>query len=319
VKICLGDIFSEPASVFVLPCATDGTLKDFAASTRRQRRLPEPPTRIALGHLHVSTLKRRGSSGRYLVYAGVRDENGSSSKILLAIGRALGSLTASDRQIRSIATPLLGTGAGRVSLRPAVSALVNGFRETAANGVTLSLCAPRLDTHTRLATWYQRSIPKWRDPPRVFISYSQGKKQSPWVGELQRWLRRNRIEARLDRSHLRLTATLSSWMDEQFAWAQKVIVVSDETYARKADTRTGGVGYEIGIIERELASRPDTRKYLLVVRSDNQVTGTPHCFKDRLFLHCPANVDTGQVFNRILGELYEVDTPTPLGQAPLIV
>jgi hypothetical protein len=46
---------------------------------------------------------------------------------------------------------------------------------------------------------------------------------------------------------------LQQWMSNELSMADKVLVVCDEVYKRKADGRLGGVGWETMIIQGDIA------------------------------------------------------------------
>jgi hypothetical protein len=254
---------------------------------------------------------------RRLAYVAARDEKGSSPEVLHTIGLRLGKLTTIDTTVKVIAAPLLGTGAGRVPLISAVQALTDGFRVFAAPDSLLSLCVPRYDSFRKLTEWYSKLQVSSRPALRVFLSYNQAT-QSPWVQGLHEFLRGQGIDARVDVWDLKMMMDLNDWMSQEIALADKVIIISDEAYAKKADNYEGGVGEETRAIEADLKSSKFSDKYIGVVRSDSVDTGTPAYLSRRFMIHCCSDEHTAADYQKILKQLYgDSRVPPPLGKRPL--
>jgi hypothetical protein len=89
-----------------------------------------------------------------------------------------------------------------------------------------------------------------RRPIRVFMSYAHSSPEhKKWVETLGTFLRHNGIDARLDTWHLRSGMDISQFMANELALADRVIIISDEKYADKADGRIGGAGWETMLIQ----------------------------------------------------------------------
>ena len=316
IKVLNSDVFSERAGLAVLPCATDGTLKDFARKTREELKLPKPPTQLSIGSLRLYKLADLDLPVRRLAYVAVRDRKGSSPEILRTVGLRLGELAAKDRRIDVISAPLLGTGAGHVPLVPAIEALAEGFRERAPEQASLTLCAPRSSTFQKVKKWLSVSSIRWRRPLRVFLSYNKAT-QSAWVKDFCDFLRRNGVDARIDQSELKLTMKLKAWMREEIARADKVVIVSDPVYARKADRMEGGVGYETSIIKRELRRRVRVEKYLVIVRAKDLESGTPRYLEGRYVRLQKSGDPTHRIFAQLLKDLRDPRTRPPLRRPPV--
>ncbi len=91
-------------------------------------------------------------------------------------------------------------------------------------------------------------------PPRLFVSYSwttpaYKDRVRDLAGELRSaW----DLDVRLDQWHLRTGEDPFHFMESEIVAADKVLIVSDAEYARKADGRTGGAGTEAQILTPEL-------------------------------------------------------------------
>lgn len=84
------------------------------------------------------------------------------------------------------------------------------------------------------------------DSPKAFISYSRTDADHIRVVELAEELVESGVDVVLDEWHLQEGQDLYAFMEQAVTDPEmdKVIVISDEEYARKADEREGGVGTE---------------------------------------------------------------------------
>jgi hypothetical protein len=126
-------------------------------------------------------------------------------------------------------------------------------------------------------------------PPRVFVSYSHSSPEhEEWVTTLGEFLRENGVDARLDAWHLRRGVDLAQFMTNELTLADRVVLVSDEKCAEKADGRVGGVGWETMIVQGDIARlSPESTKYLVVVRSQKVDDGLPQYLKTNFVIHWP--------------------------------
>jgi hypothetical protein len=147
-----------------------------------------------------------------------------------------------------VSSPLLGAGAGRLRSEVVVDSLRRGFVDKASPNATLTISILHKQVYDRFVG--EALASGGGAPLRVFISYTGGSDDRIiWVEKLAHFLRNAGIEARLDRWHLMLGSDLPQWMANELKLADKVIIVSDERYAEKADGRLGGVGWETMLIQ----------------------------------------------------------------------
>jgi hypothetical protein len=64
-------------------------------------------------------------------------------------------------------------------------------------------------------------------------------------------------------------------MEQAIATSDFVIVICTDKYAKRADNREGGVGYESTVITGQMAEDILTNKFLPVLRSGTYKTATP--------------------------------------------
>jgi hypothetical protein len=113
---------------------------------------------------------------------------------------------------------------------------------------------------------------------------------------------------------------LPQFMTNELTLASRVVLVSDEKYAQKADGRVGGVGWETMIVQGDIAQQPpDSNKYLVVVRSTSIDDGLPRYLKTKFVIHWPN--ETAEERNRqtLLRELYDVIKAPPIGPKPVFL
>jgi tetratricopeptide (TPR) repeat protein len=113
------------------------------------------------------------------------------------------------------------------------------------------------------------AVPK--GAPRVFLSYSwaEGETHKAWVLALAVRLRTLGIDARLDRFRLSLGKpgeSLPQFMEREIREAYRVVTVLTPQYARLADDRDGGVGYEHDIFTGFMLAG-EKERFVHIIRS----------------------------------------------------
>ena len=104
--------------------------------------------------------------------------------------------------------------------------------------------------------------------PRVFVSYSwTSDGHAAWVMDLASRLRTDGVDVILDRWDLLPGQDKFVFMEKMVSDASvdKVIVICDGRYARKADAREGGVGTESTIISQQIYEQSDARRFVAVI------------------------------------------------------
>jgi SEFIR domain len=95
-------------------------------------------------------------------------------------------------------------------------------------------------------------------PPKAFISYSwSSQKHAEWVLQLARELVENGVNVVLDKWSLKEGHDAIEFMEKMVADAdiKKVIVVLDQVYATKADSRTGALGLKLKSFQQKYTTR----------------------------------------------------------------
>jgi hypothetical protein len=306
VKVTLGDMFDGPSDLIVLPCSTVGTVNRSVALRLVHYGIPNPPEELELGEILTTPFVGGENIAQFAAFAASVEGIHSSPDAIIAIGEALGRFTVAEASVRSVFAPLLGAGAGGLDPEVALSALRRGFVSAAARGAALTIHVLRQELFERLKV--ARTHQSVRRQVRVFISHTSGSNaQLAWVKELALFLIENDIQARLDCLHLRKGMDLPQWMCNELSQADKVVVVCDEQYKRKADGRLGGVGWETMIIQGDLARLPpDSTKYQVVVRSQALDDGLPLYLKTRYAFHVPQSSKIQSFADELLRELLDL-------------
>jgi hypothetical protein len=225
-----------------------------------------------------------------------------------SIGRTLGKFTTQQSSVRVIAAPLLGAGAGGLQSEKVIAALRDGFLSTAESGTSLVVHVLHQIVFDRLRGNRTNLKGSPSQPLRVFISHtSSTPDQQEWVKQLALYLIDRRIQARLDKFHLRRGMDLPQWMCNELSLAQKVIIVCDENYKQKADGRLGGVGWETMVIQGDIANLPpDSTKYQVVVRAEDINSGLPLYLKTKFAFHAKLSDPADSFRQELVKELLEL-------------
>ncbi|SPA23992.1 SEFIR domain-containing protein [Cupriavidus taiwanensis] len=120
--------------------------------------------------------------------------------------------------------------------------------------------------------------PDMNPAPKLFISYSwSNTAHEQWVIELAESLVESGVEVLLDKWDLREGHDAIAFMEKMVAdpAIKKVAMICDETYARKANGRDGGVGTETQIISKNVYENSSQEKFVAVLAS-RDAEGKPH-------------------------------------------
>lgn len=124
--------------------------------------------------------------------------------------------------------------------------------------------------------------------PTVFISYSwDNAEHKTWVRRLAGDLRAQGIDAWLDQWEVQLGDDVTEFMERGVSQADYVLLVCTEEFARKANERHGGVGYEQAIVTANLLNSQPTRgRFVCVLRQGTPSSALPRYMQARLWVDC---------------------------------
>lgn len=121
-------------------------------------------------------------------------------------------------------------------------------------------------------------------PKKVFISYcwtnDEYKKN---VLKLAEWLRSKGVDVILDQWDLKPGDDMNAFMEQSIKKADKVLVLCNKEYVKKADSRSGGSGIETSIITPDVYGKIRQRKYIPIVVDSFKVM--PTYLKGRLAIN----------------------------------
>jgi len=128
--------------------------------------------------------------------------------------------------------------------------------------------------------------------PKLFISYSWADAEhEQWVVDLATELRESGVDVILDKWDLREGHDAVAFMEQMVTNPDinKVAIVSDETYAAKADGRAGGVGTETQIISRKVYENQAQEKFVAIVseKDENGKPFIPTYYDSRIYIDLP--------------------------------
>jgi hypothetical protein len=146
--------------------------------------------------------------------------------------------------------------------------------------------------------------------PKLFISYSwSNPEHEQWVVDLATQLRESEVDVILDKWDLREGQDTIVFMEQMVTDQEinKVVIISDETYAAKADGRNGGVGTETQIISKEVYDKQDQGKFVVVVAEKNDL-GKPYLptyYKSRIYIDLSDAGRYSENFDKLLRWIFD--------------
>lgn len=151
-------------------------------------------------------------------------------------------------------------------------------------------------------------------PPSVFISYSHDSAEhKEWVLDFATTLRNRGIDAILDQWDLKPGDDLPHFMETQLDSADYILMICTEKYVEKANTGSGGVGYEKMIITSNLLSKIDDNKIIPIIRQQG-TNSTPTFLRTKLYINFSKDKDTEYNLDELLRTLLKA----PLYEKPEI-
>jgi len=159
--------------------------------------------------------------------------------------------------------------------------------------------------------------------PKLFISYSwSNPEHEQWVITLATRLRESGVDAILDKWDLKEGYDSISFMEQMVTdpTITKVAIISDKTYADKADGRAGGVGTETQIISREVYEKQNQSKFVAVLptKDESGKAYLPAYYKGRIYIDLSEPERYAENFDKLLRWIYDkpLHIKPELGEAP---
>lgn len=319
IQLIRGSIFDSKCDLIIIPC---NNLGGVTASVEKQlalNNLPYISNRANAGDILFYENFGSFSNSSVIGYAASVDVNkgSSSEKILRQVMRRIKNYC-QEQSLTKVNTPLLGTGAGGLSVKTSYNIMKEEFENI--SNIMLYIYAYIEDAYIELAD-VNRQIPNNHiKNPRVFISYTGTDiSNRNWVKNFACKLRESGVDARLDIFHLKPGYDLPQWMTNELLMADKVLLICDKYYADKADSRKGGVGWETMIIQGDMLSKQEQNKYIAILRDNDVDHSLPLFVRSKYALNWADQSQADKEFNNLLLYLFDCDIEPPLGEIPLFI
>lgn len=156
--------------------------------------------------------------------------------------------------------------------------------------------------------------------PTIFISYSyDDDEHKEWVLQLAARLQvEGGVNVILDRWHLRKGQDKTHFMETSIVRSKFVLVVCTPEYARKANERIGGVGYEAMIITGKLAQDILQAKFIPVLRAGEWDSALPTWLLSRIGTDLKGDPYSEEQYEDLVRELHGAHLKPPsLGPKPV--
>lgn len=310
-----GSIFDEKCDLLVLPCDSNGGLSNWVRNEVFENDLPAPNQSIPFGNILFVETNAKYEKSEYVGFAASVDEVTVSSGLNAISNILLQIIRYADQKSCSIINlPLLGTGVGGLTHQDAVTVyreVLQGFK------ATVNIYIPDLQLAKTFSYDTEEhavdSIIEYENP-RVFISYSW---DSPdikvWVYELANKLCESGINARLDRFHLTPGMDIPQWTTNELIKSDKVLLICDEYYSEKADTRRAGVGWETMLIQGDVMLQGDVNTKYICVACGEFDKNIPIYMKSKLGMK---KEDIDNNFKGLVELIFDIDVAPNVGEVP---
>lgn len=155
--------------------------------------------------------------------------------------------------------------------------------------------------------------------PRVFISYSwENETHKRWVCDLAGKLRRHGIEVILDQWHLKLGESLPKFMETSINESDYILIICTPVYKMKADSRTGGVGYEENIITAGALYDNNSTKFIPILRTGKWREAAPLWLLGNVYADLSGDPYSEEDYLNLLSTLHNYSKKAPpVGKFPI--
>lgn len=160
-------------------------------------------------------------------------------------------------------------------------------------------------------------------PPKIFVSYSwSSPEHQEWVLELSQNLMEDGIDIVLDKWELREGSDSHSFMERMVndESVTKIIMIIDEKYTNRANSREGGVGTESTILSNELYTAKGKNKIVAVIAEPN--AEKPTFYAGRIHVDLSNQNKYAEEYEKLVRwayDKYEYEKPKKLGTPPSFI
>jgi|SRR5579859_594249 len=148
--------------------------------------------------------------------------------------------------------------------------------------------------------------------PKAFVSYSwDDEAHKSWVRDFAARLRGDGIETTLDQWHAAPGDQLPAFMEKAIQDNDFVLIICTPRYKLKADTRSGGVGYEGHIIQANAFISQNDRKFIPLLRKGEWMEAAPSALLGKYYLDLRDGIQFEEYYYELLQTLYKrrLDAP----------
>ncbi|MBB5045524.1 hypothetical protein HNR60_000253 [Rhodopseudomonas rhenobacensis] len=340
IQLREGNMFAQPSDLIIIPCSTGGSITSHVAQELENFDISPPPEAMQLGEVKFEIFRGAANIATYVGYAASVLGMRSNKAAISSISEKTALFAQNKPEIRNITLPLLGSGAGGLSQTESAEALIQGIERVDAADKVYNIFVYRKDDFEALSRHLSRetsSLPrtgrhrsgdhvsrtKRREAVRVFISYTKTDvEHEARVRDLATFLRANGVDARLDIWLLRPGMDLPQWMSNELDLADRVLIICNEDYAKRADGRVGGVGWEIRIVQGDLlqSQQSNPKKYIPIVFDTVRPADLPRFLQGVYAVTWKTDGANNESQGRLLRELYSAyEEAPPLGEPPRFV
>lgn len=316
VELYFGSIFDKKCDIMIVPCNNIGGMTEKVRKDLAANGIYNTPSIEMPGSIVFSESKGDFNNAKVIGFATSVDcfKGKGDIKFLHNVCKKL-MLYCKLNSLSIINIPLLGTGTGGVSAKESFEVLKQYFESEISINLRVFVLSEEIYNQLNEKKHYDYSLIK---NPRVFISYTgENPNNRQWVKTLVCKLRENGVNARVDMFHLKPGNDLSQWMTNELIMADKVLLICDQYYVKKADSRNGGVGWETMIIQGDMMTHTQSNKYICIVREKNIDEGIPIYAKTKYSLQWIKPEILEEDFHELLYYLFDIDVEPELGDIPI--
>lgn len=307
-------MFTKECDLLVVPCDINGNVTYSVMQNLRAKNYPILDRTLGFGSLTFLECPSNAPHKFIAFAAAVQNDDGwtySQIDIIPQMVKIIESFCL-ERKLKIINMPLLGTGAGGLDPKSVFTTIKDSVQQ---KSLVFNVFAFGSDIYIDIINELDSNIKN----PRVFISYTgEDEENRNWVEKFAIKLRDNGVDARIDMFDLDYGTDLPQWMTDQLIFADKVILVCDEKYVERANSRKAGVGWETMIIQGDMLSSQNNKKYIAIVRESSVDEGLPIFMKSKYAVIWPKNKPeiNDAKFRELLQYLFDCKKAPKIGKVP---
>lgn len=314
-ELVCGSIFDKKCDIIIIPCNSMGGTTRTTKNDLDINGILNSPSVQKSGDIVFD--ENKGDFTNAIVIGFAASVNGLTGKSKLEYLHNICKELKNYCEFNSLSLinmPLLGTGSGGLSIQDSFEVLKSYFENE--TNINLRIFAFSREIYSQLDKNIKKKVSSIKNP-RVFISYTgENPENRKWVKKFVCKLRENGVNARVDMYHLKPGYDLPQWMTNELIMADKVLLICDKFYAKKADSRNGGVGWETMIIQGDMMLNAQSNKYICIIRENNIDEGMPLYAKTKFSLQWTKAEILEKDFRELLYSLFDIDIEPELGRIP---